>query len=109
MKNTFVVLVLMATLIALRSSSCKKESITGTNAVITGFDGRACPCCGGFMINFDGETQPYKGNFFLIDNTAAALSISETENFPINVKVDTTKSDKTCGNNFIHILKLERR
>ena len=109
MKNTFVVLVLMATLIALRSSSCKKESVTGTNAVITGFDARACPCCGGFMINFDGETQPYKGNFFLIDNTAAALKISETENFPINVKVDTAKSDKTCGNNFIHILKLERR
>ncbi len=109
MKNTFIILSIMALLIAMRSTSCKKENVTLTNAVITGFDNRACPCCGGFMINFDGETEPYKGNFFLIDNTAAELKIAATENFPINVKVDTAKSSMTCGNNFVHIVKLERR
>ncbi|WP_462222485.1 hypothetical protein [Ferruginibacter sp.] len=109
MKYTLISLIAFIIMISIRSTSCKKESTTLLKAIVTGFDARACPCCGGFMINFDGETQPYKGNFFLIDNTAAELKISATENFPINVNVDTSKSSMTCGTNFVHINKLERR
>ena len=89
--------------------SCKKNKQVLINAVITGMDARACPCCGGLMITFNGETKPYVGTFFLIDNNPADLGIGATERYPILVKVDTANNPLKCSNNFVNIIKLERR
>jgi hypothetical protein len=88
-------------------SSCSKKDSYMSEAVITGYDARACACCGGLMINFDGITEPYMGDFKLIDNVGD-LGIQASDTFPINVKVDWTGSPNTCGGNHITITRFKR-
>ncbi len=103
MKKCMVIIAVMS---ALANATCQKEITPDYNAIITGFDSRKCVCCGGLMINFDGETKPYVGNFKLVDNFAD-LSISESDKFPIYAKVEW-KPDTTNACNHIVITKFKR-
>ena len=76
-------------------------------AIITGADMRACPCCGGYMISFNGETTPYAGDFKLIEN-GSEFGITEKDIFPLYVKVDW-KTDTTNACHNIIITRLARR
>ena len=79
------------------------------DGIITGFDSRMCPCCGGLMINFSGETQPYKGNFYLITNDPSELGITNNSAFPIRIKVDWTQDDVVCTSGAIgNLIKITR-
>jgi hypothetical protein len=89
------------------NNSCQKRIAPDYKAIITGFDSRKCICCGGLMINFNGETKPYTGDFKLIDN-AADLGISENDKFPIYARVKW-KPDTTNVCNHIIITKFERQ
>jgi hypothetical protein len=96
-------------LFSLTISACKKQAGFMNNAVITGFDSRMCPCCGGLMINFIGETQPYKGEFYLITNDPPELGISNNSVFPIRIKVDWTQNGVGCTSGAIgNLIKLTR-
>jgi hypothetical protein len=79
--------------------------------IITGFDSRACPCCGGLMINFKGETQPYKGEFYLIQNSPTEFGIGNYSTFPIYVKVNWESVGCLQGGlgNLIKVTKFKRR
>ena len=79
-----------------------------TDAIITGFDPRACPCCGGLMINFNNEIRPYIGNYYYIDNPSTDLGITGYSTFPIYVKIKWVKLTK-CNNKFIRITYFIRR
>lgn len=103
MRPLLVLLIFAFTLI----SSCSKESQT-SDAILTGFDARTCICCGGLMIAFNGETQPYKGEFKLIDNTSE-MGIGFNEPFPINVKVDWVSVPNKCSGEFIKVISLKRK
>jgi len=87
-------------------TSCKKEEPYMSNAIITGSDARMCICCGGLMINFDGETKPYTGDFKLIENSAD-LGITDNDKFPIYIKVDW-KVDTTKACDRIIITRFKR-
>jgi len=78
-----------------------------TDAIITGYDIRACSCCGGLMMTFDGTTQPYQGNFKLIADVTG-FNIKENDSFPIYVSVDTVNEER-CFGKYIKITRLERR
>ena len=78
-----------------------------SNAIITGYDMRACVCCGGLMITFNGETRPYTGEFRLIENSGD-LGITDRDKFPLFVKVNW-KPDTTNICNHIIITKFARR
>lgn len=99
-------LVIISVIFLLANTKCQKEIAPDYNAIITGFDSRKCICCGGLMINFNGEIKPYVGDFKLIDN-AADLGISENDKFPIYAKVEW-KPDTTNICNHIIITKFER-
>jgi hypothetical protein len=99
-------LIIILIIFFVASTSCQKEIMPDYNAVITGFDLRKCACCGGLMINFNGETKPYVGDFKLIDNFAD-LSISENDKFPIYAKVEW-KPDTANVCNHIIITKFEK-
>jgi hypothetical protein len=88
-------------------NSCKKADSYMSDAVITGYDARFCACCGGLMINFDGITEPYKGDFKLIDNSSD-LGISSNDTFPIYVKADWKSNPNVCGGNHITITRFKR-
>lgn len=89
--------------------SCNKEKAFMNNGVITGFDSRTCPCCGGLMINFIGETQSYKEPFYLITNNPSELGINNSSTFPIYIKVDWTQEGVGCASGGIgNIIKITR-
>lgn len=87
--------------------SCQKEKGLD-NATLTGFDQRMCPCCGGLMITFTGETKPYTGAFFLIENSASEFGITAADTFPIYVKVAWNKLEK-CKGTYVKITHFKRR
>ncbi|MGH2564537.1 MAG: hypothetical protein ACRDE5_08490 [Ginsengibacter sp.] len=112
MKKSSQLIAIILTLSFFGSNSCQKE-ITHevpymNEAIITGYDFRACVCCGGLMITFGGEPKPYTGDFRLISNSAADIGIAQTDTFPINVKVDW-KEDTTNICNHILITRIARR
>lgn len=78
--------VLLAIITSVILSGCKKESMT--SAIITGFDSRMCACCGGLMITFTSNPDPYQGEFFLVTNDAAELEIAMTTSFPVYMQVE---------------------
>ena len=57
------------------------------DGIITGSDRGACICCGGLMITFTQNPEPYAAEFRRIEN-AAELRITDKDKFPIYVKVD---------------------
>ncbi|HEY0677067.1 MAG TPA: hypothetical protein VGD17_02230 [Chitinophagaceae bacterium] len=93
----------------LTGASCKKSR--ADYAVITGFDTRMCPCCGGLMINFEGETELYEGNYYLITNDPASLGISVNSSFPLYVDVTWELETQGCNtpNPFINITSIKIR
>jgi len=95
MKRAIVVIALM--FVFLFNTSCRKEQPYMNNAIITGADARMCPCCGGLMITFNGETRPYTGDYKLIENSSD-LGITAKDSFPMYVKIDwKVDSTKTCN------------
>ncbi|HRH50466.1 MAG TPA: hypothetical protein PLP23_17035 [Panacibacter sp.] len=107
MKKPFQLIMFILTLFCVASVACKKEEPYMNDAIITGSDQRYCICCGGLMINFNGETRPYTGDFKLISN-GADLGITEKDTFPLYVKVDW-KNDTTKVCAHITITRIARR
>jgi hypothetical protein len=62
------------------------------------------------MINFAGETESYKGQFYLIQNNPASLGIDSNSRFPIYIKVDWENPGCMVGGlgNLIIITKFKR-
>ena len=113
MKLFLSFLIFMATLFFLSSASCHPTetgatSVSLQDGVITGFDQRACVCCGGLMISFGNKTEPDASQFFLIDNDPSEFGISGTSTFPVYVKAAWTLTTK-CAGQHIKITKLVRR
>jgi hypothetical protein len=89
--------------------ACKKEKNTTSKAVITGFDKRLCACCGGLVINFEGDTSFNSSNYYLVINKPEEFGIAYDSQFPIYVNVDWEKISDGCLGKEIKINKLERR
>lgn len=81
--------------------------MTFKEAVLTGFDQRVCPCCGGLMVTFNGETKPYVAPFFLVENDPASLGVDANGSFPIRVKIEYEQLTK-CNQSFIRIKTFKR-
>jgi hypothetical protein len=100
-------LILSSTMALLIFSGCKKsdrpQSTYTNNAIITGYDLRACACCGGLLINFDSVAHSYQGPFYDCDNEPASLGIDSTTVFPVYLKVNWHFDSSVCGGNS-HIL-----
>ena len=109
-KFTYIIIV-CAVILSFSNLSCEKEGSLD-KGIITGFDSRLCPCCGGLMINFKGETQSYAGEFYLIQNSPEELGIGQDADFPMYVKVRWTQEGLNfvpCAlGNFIKILSIRK-
>jgi hypothetical protein len=91
-------------------TDCQKsgDSDTNSNAVFTGYDARACVCCGGLMINFNNDTIPYSGTFYLVNELPSNPVIDNNTKFPLYARVTWKFSPRNCGGtNFVDIKKLE--
>lgn len=108
----FTHLIIVCTIIlTFPNLSCEKEGKLDSG-IITGFDSRSCPCCGGLLINFKGETQSYVGEFYLIQNSPEELGIGLDADFPMYVKVRWTQeglAPVTCAlGNIIRIMSIRK-
>ena len=68
------------------------ESEFESTAIISGLDMGACVCCGGFIIEIDGEESRNRFSE-LPQNSDINL---ETVEFPISVKLNWTESNEYC-------------
>ena len=102
-----VALVIMIVIVIV--AGCKRNTSYMNNAVITGYDQRTCAsCCGGLMINFLDSTKPYSGNFHDVQNSAASVGISNSDTFPIYLKVNWDTAITGCRWNSIVITSYQR-
>lgn len=101
-------LIILIVLMAAGLTSCKKEKLSLIPAVITGYDMRKCMCCGGLMINFQNDTTPYSGNFYLVANDPAEFGIDINSSFPVYVEVDWKVDTSGCPGK-IRITQLKKR
>jgi hypothetical protein len=60
------------------------------------------------MVSFNGETQPYSGDFKLIENTDA-IGISSNARFPIYVELDWTNDSTKCFGNYITVTRIRKQ
>jgi hypothetical protein len=68
-----------------------------STAVISGFDKRMCRCCGGWIINIDGEELSKRFDE-LPQNTFIDL---QSTTFPVNVQLNWTESNDYCGQGIV--------
>ncbi|PKV48876.1 hypothetical protein ATE84_0891 [Aquimarina sp. MAR_2010_214] len=104
MKIGKIGLVIVLGLIFLTScNSDDDEPEFESTALISGFDMTLCTCCGGWIIDIDGEESENRFSE-LPQNSGINL---ETVEFPISVKLNWTKSNEYCGQGItIESLKL---
>jgi hypothetical protein len=96
----------------LMSISCQKSADKDTisDAIITGYDIRACVCCGGLMVNFTNDPKPYSGVFNLVNELPVNSGIDNNTKFPVYVKITWKYSTKQCGSTkFMDVLKIEMK
>jgi hypothetical protein len=105
MKNIFRLFIL-ALLVSLTATACKKEMRFMNTATIVGPDPRMGACTGGTFIKIDGHpnpTDPVNG-YFDIGNMPPSFKINT---FPIKVEIDWKISSK-CFGNYVDISRIQR-
>jgi hypothetical protein len=93
MKRISIALIGMVMVVA----SCCKGDDNLKDAVITGYDLRACACCGGVRFNKGDDTMPYSSNTLLTDSLPAAFTSRYTLKFPMRVKLSWLPDTSLCG------------
>ena len=79
----------IASIVVFSNFNCGKHHVRSDahQAIISGFDPRACSCCGGLVINFDGDSIMFRGQWYLVKNDAATLGITASSPFPLHATV----------------------
>jgi hypothetical protein len=78
-------------------------------ATITGVYNRMCFSGQGISLTFNGETLPYKGMFYIADNSPEEFGLNSSVNFPLLVEVDTANLPQNCAYPVIHLKKVVKR
>ncbi|MEL6535243.1 MAG: hypothetical protein AAFQ98_07530 [Bacteroidota bacterium] len=68
-----------------------------STATIEGFDMTLCGCCGGYIINIEGQDGIRR---FEVLPSGSDIDL-ETADYPISVKLDWSDSDAYCGNGIV--------
>lgn len=98
MKTIKLILILCISVISLLS--CEKESSENTpetNAIIQGYDLSLCACCGGWIINIEGNED--RDRFSQLPANSG-IDLDKAE-FPLSVKIEWSESDAFCDRGII--------
>lgn len=96
-RKMVLLFVLGITLTTSCSNDNEPESEFESTAIISGLDLTLCSCCGGWIIEIDGEESE---NRFSEVPQNSNINL-ETVNFPIAVKLNWTASDEYCGKGIV--------
>src|SRR5665647_60091 len=84
-------------------TTCSKVNDTYmSKGVITGQDYRMCACCGGWIINIEGE------NYLFESIPANSSFVLEKEPLPISVQLDWQLTPGSCPSNRITIQRIKK-
>ena len=88
-------------------NGCKKNN-NMEDAILTAYDWRICICCGGLMITFSHDPDPYEEKFYLIRDMPDNISIDSSSDFPIYVKAEYVILQGICGDSaYVDIIEWE--
>ena len=83
------------------------------DAVITGYDGRMCACCGGLMLNMGDNTEQYVSGYYIIDKLPEGFILDSNTRFPAYVRIDWEQAQAQitpCSTtNHIVVTRIESR
>lgn len=104
----FATLLLIAT-IAISSSGCRKKRYNPVlkDAIITGYDYRKCFCCGGLMLTYGQDPEPYAEPFRLISNPPSYFGFTDSTKYPVYVKVYTVEDQTRCPGSYVVVRNFE--
>ena len=95
-----VIAILLLYLLCFSCNKTESLDTDWTSAIITGQDVRRCACCGGFMITFSDDPDPYDADFHLwqedfqwIEET---FGISAGSDFPLAVEIQYRLVENPC-------------
>ena len=109
MKTIFAIIVTLILLVLLTTCDKNKESTYMGEGVITGFDLRDCPCCGGLLINLNSSsTELYSDSTYQIDHVPGNFFIDANTVFPVYIRLDYARTSALCGKT-IDIIRFEYR
>ncbi len=84
-------------------ATCSKVNDTYmSKGVITGQDYRMCACCGGWIINIEGE------NYQFDSIPANSGFVLEKESLPITVQLDWKQTTGSCPSNRITVQRIKK-
>jgi hypothetical protein len=89
--------------------ACKKSGIVpySSMGVITGYDPRECPMCGGLYIIIKNDTTKNAPAFYDINADLQQLGINPSAKFPINVTLDWKRDTSIHGGNYIIVSRIK--
>ena len=108
-QRSLAILFVSLTVMILATLSCRKDEMYMSNAEITGWDLRMCPCCGGTIITIDNVRSPNGNVYFLIEQLPSGFTLGNNPKFPIAVKIDWEIDTTHCFGNYINITRIEKR
>jgi len=88
--------------------SCKKSNVApySSMGVITGYDPRECPFCGGLYITIKNDTTKNAPPYYDINSDLQDLGINPDTKFPINVTLDWKRDTAIHGGNYIIVSRI---
>ncbi len=91
-------------------SACKKSNVTpySSMGVITGYDTRMCPQCGGLEITIKNDpTVDPPPSYRINSNASTQFNLGSNPKYPINVTLDWRRDTSIHGGNYIIITRLK--
>ena len=86
---------LLSVFLLLSLPSCNDDGVLDL-VVFTGIDQRECFCCGGFMIDFSCNTEPYGGDFKLAYDLPPGSDITWESDFPVYAWINWEPVSSAC-------------
>ena len=107
--SLFIKLVAASLSLLLTSTvACKKhEGNYMSSGTLKGYDMAACACCGGLLMEIDGDTASQAERIIRFAN-ATDWGFTEAETYPVRVRFDYVLLQNFCGRRVINVTRLRR-
>lgn len=92
-----------------KTKATTMENNKTVDAIIIGFDARRCLHCGGYMVTFSNNPEPYKADHYQWRPKTEKFGVNHSSKFPLYVKIKykNVKSDQVASKGEIEITEME--
>lgn len=105
-RHNFIIMLVVLTAVGI--SGCRK-GYDFRNATIVGQSIATCACCGGLLMEIEGEKPPGNLQYFQLKNQPAEFGIDNNTVFPVYGKVVWVTDESRCDGAIIDIIAWIKR